>query len=51
MAMATDPVCGMQIDSSQAPAQSQFQGQTYFFCSVECKKKFDANPKQFAKAA
>jgi YHS domain-containing protein len=51
MAMVTDPVCGMQIDTSQAPAQSQYQGQTFYFCSVECKKRFDANPKQYAKAA
>jgi Cu+-exporting ATPase len=51
MAMMNDPVCGMQIDSSQAPAQSQYQGQTYYFCSVECKQKFDANPKKFATAA
>jgi Cu+-exporting ATPase len=51
MAAVTDPVCGMQIDSSQAAAQSQYQGQTYYFCSVECKRKFDENPQQFAKAA
>jgi len=51
MAMAKDPVCGMEIDSSQAAAQSQYQGQTYYFCSVECKQKFDANPKAFLKNA
>jgi Cu+-exporting ATPase len=49
MAMVTDPVCGMQIDSSQAEAQSQYQGQVYYFCSTECKQKFDADPKQFVK--
>jgi YHS domain-containing protein len=51
MAMVKDPVCGMEIDSSQAAAQSQYQGQTYYFCSVECKQKFDANPKEFLKNA
>jgi YHS domain-containing protein len=51
MAMMKDPVCGMELDSSQAAAQSQYQGQTYYFCSVECKQKFDANPKQFLKAS
>ncbi|HEY7029830.1 MAG TPA: YHS domain-containing protein [Thermomicrobiales bacterium] len=51
MATMTDPVCGMQVDSSQAPAQSQYQGQIYYFCSVECKQKFEANPKKFVKAA
>ena len=51
MAMMKDPVCGMELDSSQASAQSQYQGQTYYFCSVECKQKFDANPKQFLKGS
>jgi P-type Cu+ transporter len=51
MAMATDPVCGMQIETSQAPAQSQYQGQTYVFCSVECQQKFESNPKQYARTA
>ena len=50
MAMATGPVRGMHIDTSQAPAQSQYDGQTYFFCSVECRQKFEADPKQYAKA-
>jgi YHS domain-containing protein len=49
MALVTDPVCGMQVESSQAPAQSQYQGQTYFFCSVECKEKFEAKPKDYVK--
>ena len=47
MAMATDPVCGMQVEESQAPAQSQYEGQTYFFCSVECKRTFDEDPEQY----
>lgn len=49
MAMVTDPVCGMKIESSQAPAQSQYEGQTYSFCSVECKQKFDAKPEDYVK--
>lgn len=47
MALVTDPVCGMQIESSQAPAQSQFEGHTYSFCSVECKETFERNPKDY----
>ncbi|HEY8447959.1 MAG TPA: YHS domain-containing protein [Thermomicrobiales bacterium] len=47
----TDPVCGMEIDSSQAAAQSQYQGQTYYFCSQECKEKFDQNPQQYVKSS
>jgi Cu+-exporting ATPase len=49
MAAVTDPVCGMQIESSQAEAQSQYQGQTYYFCSDECRQKFDADPKRYVK--
>ena len=34
--------------SSKAPAKSQVNGKTYYFCSSGCKDKFDANPKQYA---
>jgi len=47
--MAKDPVCGMDVNESQAKAKSQYNGQTYYFCSDGCKQKFDANPQQFAK--
>ena len=40
----TDPVCGMQVDPAKAAGTSQYQGQTYYFCSKGCKTKFDANP-------
>ncbi len=51
MAMVTDPVCGEQVDTTQAPAQTQYQGQTYYFCSVECKRKFDEHPERYAQKA
>jgi Cu+-exporting ATPase len=41
-----DPVCGMQVDPAKAAGQSQYQGLTYSFCSLGCKKKFDLNPAQ-----
>ncbi len=46
--MAKDPVCGMNVDEKKAPAQSQYNGQTYYFCSTECKQTFDKNPQQYA---
>lgn len=49
MALVIDPVCGMEVESSSAPAQSQYEGQTYSFCSVECREKFEANPKDYVK--
>ena len=47
MAKVTDPMCGMTIDSSQAEAPTIYQGQAYFFCSQECRRMFEDNPKQY----
>jgi YHS domain-containing protein len=44
-----DPVCGMEIDSRTAAGKSEYQGQTYYFCSAACKKSFDRDPSKFAK--
>lgn len=43
-----DPVCAMQVDGQKAAGQSQYQGETYYFCSQHCKQKFDQNPQQYA---
>ena len=45
--MAKDPVCGMEVNPEQAAATSEYQGQTYYFCSPSCKQAFDANPSQY----
>ncbi|HTF65634.1 MAG TPA: YHS domain-containing protein [Edaphobacter sp.] len=42
-----DPVCGMQVDPTKTAGQSQYQGLTYSFCSLACKKKFELNPAQY----
>ncbi len=42
-----DLVCGMQVDPAKAAGQSQYQGLTFLFCSLGCKKKFDLNPAQY----
>lgn len=47
--MTRDPVCGMQVDEKQAKAKAEHQGQTYYFCSDQCKQRFEKNPQQFAK--
>lgn len=47
MAMVKDPVCGMEFDSSQAEAQTTHNGKAYFFCSEECRRTFEENPKEF----
>ena len=42
-----DPVCGMQIEKSDAAGQSDYEGRTFYFCSSACKEQFDANPTRF----
>ena len=42
-----DPVCGMELTPGQIEAQSQYEGKRYDFCSVECKRLFDENPKKY----
>ena len=43
-----DPVCNMEIDEHSAAGRSQYQGQTYYFCTESCKEEFDRNPEQYA---
>ncbi len=42
-----DPVCGMDIDPKNAASKSDYQGQTYYFCSQGCKKAFDKEPNKY----
>jgi YHS domain-containing protein len=49
--MAKDPVCGMTVDETTAAATSEYQGKTFYFCAVGCKKEFDAHPEQYADKA
>jgi putative intracellular protease/amidase/YHS domain-containing protein len=44
------PVCGMDVDPKIAP-KSTFKGTTYYFCSDDDKKTFDAAPDKFVTAA
>jgi transcriptional regulator GlxA family with amidase domain len=43
------PVCGMDVDPKSAP-KSVFNGKTYYFCSDDDKKTFDAVPDKFIAA-
>ena len=42
-----DPVCGMEVDVEHSAGKSTYQGKDYFFCSTNCKHKFDAEPESF----
>ena len=48
--MATDPVCGMQVDERTAAGNSVFEGNNYCFCSTSCRQKFEANPSKYVGA-
>jgi Cu+-exporting ATPase len=43
----TDPVCGMEVTYETAQARSQYEGQTYYFCSMGCKEAFDEDPEKY----
>lgn len=47
--MAKDPVCDMDVDPKTAAGKSEYQGQTYYFCSPGCKKSFDKEPQKYVK--
>lgn len=47
--MATDPVCKMKIDKSDAGAEAEYRGQTFYFCSEGCKEEFEKNPDKYAR--
>jgi Cu+-exporting ATPase len=47
---AIDPVCGMEVDSATAAGTSEYEGTTYYFCSVGCKRQFDKDPQVFVES-
>src|SRR5436190_14936786 len=47
MRPAMDPVCGMTIDPQTAAGSMDYNGRTYFFCSVGCLNRFRAEPERF----
>ena len=42
-ARAVDPVCGMTTSTAHA-VRREFDGQTHFFCSESCARKFECSP-------
>jgi Cu+-exporting ATPase len=43
----TDLVCGMELSSTHALLNSEYQGQTYYFCSRPCQIAFNKAPQSF----
>jgi Cu+-exporting ATPase len=50
IADATDPVCRMSVDPRSALVHVH-AGETYYFCCDGCRRKFVANPDQYARRA
>ena len=46
---AIDPVCGMTI-STQTAKSAVYAGSVYYFCSANCRDKFEADPATYAKS-
>jgi hypothetical protein len=42
-----DPVCGMQVRESDAPAHAVHDGHSYSFCSNRCEERFQENPARY----
>jgi YHS domain-containing protein len=42
-----DIVCGMDIEIGTAAGGTEREGQTYYFCGLKCKEKFDLNLQQY----
>ena len=45
---AVDPVCGMTVQTAGAKS-AVHDGQVYYFCSQDCRQKFEAAPASYVK--
>jgi Cu+-exporting ATPase len=47
LAIAIDPVCGMEVDISTSLLSFDFDGTTYWFCSKGCLLDFKEDPQKY----
>jgi YHS domain-containing protein len=45
---ATDPVCGMTVETATAKSSAHI-GHVYYFCSQTCREKFETAPETYLK--
>jgi uncharacterized membrane protein YraQ (UPF0718 family) len=50
-AYALDPVCGMQVETANAPASVVHRGERVHFCSDRCRLRFEADTRRFRNEA
>jgi Cu+-exporting ATPase len=37
----------MDVDEKAAPARADYEGDQYYFCSEDCKRRFIADPERY----
>jgi len=47
MAIAIDPVCGMEVETETTDLKLEHDGETYWFCSRGCFLEFRDDPNRF----
>lgn len=44
---SNDPVCGMEVQANTAVASVIHEGKTFYFCSPDCKEKFEKDTAKY----
>lgn len=47
MAIETDPVCGMEVDTATSELSLELNGTTYWFCGKGCLLEFRDDPETY----
>ena len=50
MAVAIDPVCGMEVDTETSELSFDYKGTTYWFCGRGCLLDFKDDPETYLSA-
>ena len=45
--LATDPVCGMQVEIDKSP-KTERNGEVYYFCCTHCQQEFEGKTEEFS---
>ena len=48
--VATDPVCGMEVEVARASHSAEHDGRRYWFCCAGCRRKFEEAPERWIEA-
>ena len=46
-----DPVCGMPVDPAKSAGSFEYNGASYYFCSIRCLERFKGYPDSFVTRA